>query len=632
MAESKQTEQVQPQPVRQGRAGMGGGMHGMRGLMGGKAKNFKKAWGNLFKFARRYYVWVFIAIAFAIASAVIQVIGPDRLGRLTNSVFDMATASALGMPTDPFMTSVVNIGTLLVILYAIMFVLGYLQQFIMATVIQRLSKRLRTRIADKFNSLPLKYFDKNSTGDVLSRITNDTDMLSTSLNQSTVTLVAAVTVLIGSIIMMFTLNWIMALVAVVSSFGGFLMMGRIMKFSQKHFIAQQQKLGALNGYVEEYYTGANIVKVCNANKQVNATAQQLGNELYQSAWKSQFFSGLMQPIMGFVSNFSYLAIAVAGGILVFNPNSGVDIGVMTSFLIYVRIFTQPMSQIAQAMTNLQSAAAASERVFDLLEEKEMEDESAITKTLETVKGNVKLDNIKFGYDPDRLIIKGFSADIKAGSKVAIVGPTGAGKTTIVNLLMKFYKTDSGDISIDGVPINELKRDNVHRLFSMVLQDTWLFEGTVRENLAYNVPDVTNDQLDAACSAAGIDHFIKTLPQGYDTVLNEQASMSNGQKQLLTIARAMIKNSSLLILDEATSSVDTRTEVLIQNAMDNLTKGRTSFVIAHRLSTIKNADIIFYLKDGDVVESGSHNQLIAKKGFYADLYNSQFTLANAEVTA
>lgn len=586
-----------------------------------KPKNFKQSWSKLLKFCKPYYFWVIIALVFAIASTIIQVVGPERLGSLTNNVFKMAK----GFDT---MGIIVSIGTLLIVLYTIMFVLGYLQQYIMATVTQKIAKSLRTKISDKINKLPLSYFDKTSTGDVLSRITNDTDTLSTTLNQSVLTMVSSVALLLGSIIMMFTLNWIMALVAIISSVGGFFMMGMIMKKSQKHFVAQQQRLGALNGCVEEYYSGYNVVKVCNANGQTNDVARKMGNDLYESAWKSQFFSGLMMPLMNFISNFSYLCICVAGGILVFNGS--VNIGVMASFLIYVRIFSQPMGQLAQAATQMQSTAAASERVFELLGHPEMEDESGITNKLDTIKGEVKFDRVKFGYEPGKTIIHDFSADIKPGSKVAIVGPTGAGKTTIVNLLMKFYKTDSGDILIDGVPINQLKRDNVHQLFGMVLQDTWLFEGTVRENLAYNVPEVTDEQLDAACAAVGLDHFIKTLPQGYNTVMNEQASISNGQKQLLTIARAMIKNAPLLILDEATSSVDTRTEVLIQEAMDKLTKGRTSFVIAHRLSTIKNADLILVLKDGDIIESGSHNNLISQKGFYADLYNSQFTLANSEV--
>ena len=588
-----------------------------------KAKNFKSAWGKLLKFCKPYYFWVFIAFAFAIGGTVIQVIGPERLGRLTNHVFEMMGALMMGMSTASIIETIFSIGTLLVILYSIMFVLGYLQQYIMATVTQKIAKKLRTRISDKINKLPLSYYDKNSTGDVLSRITNDTDTLSTTLNQSAVTLVASITLLFGSIIMMFTLNWIMALTAIVSSLGGFVFMGVIMKKSQKHFVDQQARLGTLNGCIEEYYSGYNVVKVCNANGQTNDMARKLGDDLYQSAWKSQFFSGLMMPLMSFVSNLSYLCICVVGGILVFNGSA--DIGIMASFLIYVRIFTQPMSQLAQVATQMQSTAAASERVFEFLDEKEMEDESSLSKQLSTIKGEVRFDNVKFGYEKGKPIIKGFNADIKSGSKVAIVGPTGAGKTTIVNLLMKFYQTDSGDILVDGVPINQLKRDNVHSLFGMVLQDTWLFEGTVRENLAYNVPDVTDEQLDAACTAVGIDHFIKTLPKGYDAVLNEQASISNGQKQLLTIARAMIKDAPLLILDEATSSVDTRTEVLIQEAMDKLTKGRTSFVIAHRLSTIKNADLILVLKDGDIIESGNHQKLIDKKGFYADLYNSQFTL-------
>jgi len=591
-----------------------------------KAKNFKKAWGSLLRFCKPYYLVAIIAFIFAIAGTVICVIGPSLVKEIISDVFKLAAIVGV-YPTDSVISDILRVGTLLVILYAIMFVLSYIQQLIMATVTQRIAKRLRRDISKKINRLPLSYFDRTQTGDILSRITNDTDTLSQTLNQSGITLVSAVALLVGSIIMMFTLNWIMALTAIISSFGGFFVMGFVIKKSQKHFIAQQRQLGEINGHIEEFYTGHSIVKTCNAQKQVTNEFSALNNNLYQSAWKSQFYSGLMGPIMGFISNFSYICICIVGGLLLFTQ--GLDIGVIGAFMIYVGIFTQPLSQLAQAATNLQATAAASERVFEFLGEPEMENEDELAGLVSNIKGAVKFSDVKFSYTKGTPIIKGFSADIPAGSKIAVVGPTGAGKTTLVNLLMKFYNTDSGDIFIDGVPISKMRRGSVRDLFAMVLQDTWLFEGTVRENLAYNVPNVTDEQIKTACETAGIDHFIRTLPKGYDTVLDEQAAISNGQKQLLTIARAMIKNAPLLILDEATSSVDTRTEVLIAEAMDKLTRGRTSFVIAHRLSTIKNAGLILVLKDGDIIESGTHKDLIEQKGFYADLYNSQFSLQQPE---
>ena len=595
----------------------------MRGKAPQKAKNAKKAWGDLLRVCKPYYFAIIVALVFAVGAAVIRLIGPDRVGKLSGYVLGPITPPDYN-PISMFMNDILKIGILLVSLYITMFIISFLQQFIMASVTQRIAKKLRKDISKKINNLPLSYFDQTSVGDVLSRVANDVDTLSTTLNQSICSLVNAVILLVGAVGVMFYYHWIMALTAIGASLLGFMMMAMVIKRSQKHFIAQQAQLGKINGHIEEYYSGSVVVNVSNAKNQTNKQFGEMNNKLYESAWKSQFFSGLMQPLMHFVSNLGYVAVCIVGGVLVFNGS--IPPSVLVSFLIYVRIFNEPLGTIAQAATNLQSTAAASERVFEFLGQPEMENELQLTGSVAKVNGAVKFNNVKFGYAPDKQIIKGFSADIPAGSKVAIVGPTGAGKTTIVNLLMKFYKTDSGDILVDGVPINELRRGNVRDLFSMVLQDTWLFEGTVRENLVYNMTDITDEQIQIACETAGIDHFIRTLPKGYDTIMNEQASISNGQKQLLTIARAMLKNAPLLILDEATSSVDTRTEELIAEAMDKLAYGRTSFVIAHRLSTIKNADMILVLKDGDIIESGTHKDLIAKKGFYADLYNSQFTLA------
>lgn len=594
----------------------------MRGKVPQKAKNAKKAWGDLIRYCKPYSFAIIISFVFAITAAVIRVIGPRQVGKLSGYLYRQLSPPFPHIST--FMDSITKIATLLVILYVTMFVISFLQQFIMSTVTQRIAKSLRKNISGKINRLPLRYFDRTSVGDTLSRVSNDVDTLSTSLNQSIVSLVSSVTLLVGAVAMMLYYNWILALTAVGASLIGFMAMAMIIKRSQKHFIAQQKQLGIINGHIEEYYSGSTVVNVSNAKKQVNAKFGAMNNKLYDSAWRSQFFSGIMQPLMNFVSNFGYVAVCTIGGVLVFNGSIPPEI--LVSFLIYVRIFNEPLGTIAQAAMNLQSTAAASERVFEFLREPEMESESNLHNSIpQKVKGDISFRHVKFGYTADKTIIKDFNENIPAGSKVAIVGPTGAGKTTIVNLLMKFYKTDSGDITIDGIPINNLPSGTVRDLFGMVLQDTWLFEGTVRENLVYNMAGVTDDQIQSACVATGIDHFIRTLPKGYDTVLNEQASISNGQKQLVTIARAMIKNAPLLILDEATSSVDTRTEMLIAEAMDKLTHGRTSFVIAHRLSTIKNADIILVMKDGEIIETGNHQKLLAQKGFYADLYNSQFTL-------
>ena len=473
--------------------------------------------------------------------------------------------------------------------------------------------------------MPLKYFDKTSYGDIISRATNDVDTIGQTLNQSLDNLVRAVTMFIGSAIMMTCTNWIMALTAIGTSAIGFVFMMLIMLKSQKYFKEQQQGLGAINGHIEEVYSGHNVVKVYNGGKNAQKTFEDINGTLYESGWKSQFMSGLMQPIMYFIGNFGYIAVCVVGAALAMNGT--ISFGVIVAFILYIRLFTQTLSQLAQSMQSLQRTAAASERVFEFFDEEELTDESQKLKKLESINGDVEFKNVHFGYENDKIIIDDFSAKIKAGQKIAIVGPTGAGKTTMVNLLMRFYEIDSGEICIDDIPTNQVVRENVHEQFCMVLQDTWLFEGTIKENIIYSKQGITDDEVIVACKAVGLHHFIRTLPKGYDTVLNDQANLSAGQRQLVTIARAMIQNAPLLILDEATSSVDTRTERHVQEAMDKLTQGRTSFVIAHRLSTIKNADMILVMKDGDIVESGSHDKLLTSGGFYAELYNSQFEQAS-----
>lgn len=525
------------------------------------------------------------------------------------------------------MDKIKSIAILLACLYIISAIFSYIEGLSMIKVANGYAKKLRSSISEKINKLPLKFFDHNLSGDILSRVTNDVDTIAQSLNNSLSTLVSSITLFIGSIIMMFVTNYIMAITAIVSSLIGFILMFIILNKSQRYFTARQRELGKLNGYIEEIYSGLNVVRSCNAKDETINEFDKLNDKLYDCNRKSQFLSGLMQPIMGFIGNFSYVAVCIVGALLV--SKSVISFGVIVAFIMYVRLFTNPLSQIAQAMTSMQSTAAASERVFGLLEEVEMDSENDITKKLDKhkVKGNIEFKNVKFGYDKDKIIINDFTAKVKAGEKIAIVGPTGAGKTTMVNLLMKFYDINDGDILIDGTSIKELKRDNIHSLFTMVLQDTWLFNGTVKENIIYNQKNVSNKKVEDVCKVVGVDHFIKTLPNGYDSIISDNDSVSSGQRQLLTIARGMISDSPFLILDEATSNVDTRTEELVQKAMDKLMENKTSFIIAHRLSTIKNADLILVMKDGNIIEQGNHNELMKKNGFYANLYNSQFEKTN-----
>lgn len=525
------------------------------------------------------------------------------------------------------MDKIKSIAILLACLYIISAIFSYVEGLSMIKVANGYAKKLRSSISEKINKLPLKFFDHNLSGDILSRVTNDVDTIAQSLNNSLSTLVSSITLFIGSIIMMFVTNYIMAITAIVSSLIGFILMFIILNKSQRYFTARQRELGKLNGYIEEVYSGLNVVRSCNAKDETINEFDKLNDKLYDCNRKSQFLSGLMQPIMGFIGNFSYVAVCIVGALLV--SKSVISFGVIVAFIMYVRLFTNPLSQIAQAMTSMQSTAAASERVFGLLEEVEMDSENDITKKLDKhkVKGNIEFKNVKFGYDKDKIIINDFTAKVKAGEKIAIVGPTGAGKTTMVNLLMKFYDINDGDILIDGTSIRELKRDNIHSLFTMVLQDTWLFNGTVKENIIYNQKNVSNKKVEDVCKVVGVDHFIKTLPNGYDSIISDNDSVSSGQRQLLTIARGMISDSPFLILDEATSNVDTRTEELVQKAMDKLMENKTSFIIAHRLSTIKNADLILVMKDGNIIEQGNHNELMKKNGFYANLYNSQFEKTN-----
>lgn len=602
---------------RNNRGGMRGPGMGRRPAE--KSKDFKGTWMKIIRYCKRYLAVIVVALICAVAGTILTILGPDKLSDLTKVITE-------GIATGIDMERVKSIGLTLVAFYVGSAILSFGQQFIMATVTQNVTKQLRSDISGKINRLPMAYYNKTSTGDVLSRVTNDVDMISQSMNQSIGNLVSAVALFFGSLIMMFKTNVIMTLTAVIATMIGFGLMSLITSHSQKYFSRQQANLGALNGHIEEIYSGHTVVKAYNGEKNAKKVFDELNNNLRDSAFKAQSLSGLMQPLMAFIGNFGYVAVCVMGAVLTMKGYIGFE--VIVAFMMYIRLFTQPLAQIAQATQSLQSAAAAGERVFAFLGAEEMSDESDKTEKLGKAEGYVDFEHVKFGYeDTDKIIIHDFSAKAKPGQKIAIVGPTGAGKTTLVNLLMRFHEIQSGDIKIDGISTRDMKREEVRSQFCMVLQDTWLFEGTVRENLVYNTENVSEEKIEAACKAVGLDHFIRTLPHGYDTILNDQVSLSQGQKQQLTIARAMIADKPMLILDEATSSVDTRTELQIQKAMDALMQNRTSFVIAHRLSTIKNADLILVLKDGDIIESGNHEKLLAKGGFYADLYNSQFDQAS-----
>lgn len=577
---------------------------------------FKKSTGKLLRYCKKYWGWMVVALVLGAVSVVFQIIGPNKISEIANLI---TTSVATG---EDVMAQVTKIAIFLVCIYVASALLEYIQQYITTVVTQKTVKKFRSDISHKINNLPLNYFDTHLHGDILSRVTNDVDTIGQSLNESVGSLVTSVIMLIGVLIMMFVTDWVLALTVIGATLFGFVLAIIFMASSQKYFNKNQKDLGEMNAHIEETYSGHNVVQLFNAKKQTAEEFNKINKSLLSSGLKSQFISGAMMPMMGFIGNFGYAAVCIVGALLAGSRGMGY-FGTIIAFMIYVRLFSNPLSQIAQAITLLQSAAAASGRVFEFLEEKELEDESTKTLVLDNVAGNVEFDHVSFGYSKDKKIIKDFSAKINAGEKVAIVGPTGAGKTTLVNLLMRFYEVDSGDIKIEGVSIKDITRENVHKLFGMVLQDTWLFQGTIKENLRYNNENVTDEQIVEVCKQVGVDHFIQTLSNGYDTVIDDAVNLSAGQKQLLTIARTMIENRPMMILDEATSSVDTRTEVLLQQAMDKVMEGRTSFIIAHRLSTIKNADMILVLKDGDIIESGKHEELLEKGGFYADLYNSQF---------
>ena len=604
------------------RAMRGPGMGGA----GEKAKDFKGAIKRLFKELKPFRVLIITALILAALGSILSLVAPNKLSELTDTI--SAGLIVTKDAPEPFMDmdTIKGISLFLAILYVVSALFTYIQSLAMTDVANKFAKSLRSRISVKINKLPLKYFDKNSIGDILSRVTNDVDTIAQSMNMSLATLVSSFTQFFGAIIMMFYTNWIMAITAIVSSSIGFAFTLIILSKSQKYFVARQEELGNLNGHIEEIYSGLNVVKVYNGKKQANEKFDELNKKVYNANRKSQFLSGLMQPIMNFIGNFGYVAVCIVGALL--TMNNVISFGVIVAFITYVRLFANPLSQMAQATTSLQTTAAASERVFEFLDEEEMPDQKEVTQVLrkEDVKGNIEFENVVFQYaDAEKPTIKNFSAKALPGQKVAIVGPTGAGKTTMVNLLMKFYDINSGDIKIDGVSTKKLTRENIHELFTMVLQDTWLFSGTVKENIVYNNENISDEKIVEVCKTVGLDHFIRTLPHGYDTELSENDSVSAGQRQLLTIARGILQNAPFLILDEATSNVDTRTEELVQQAMDKLAEGKTSFIIAHRLSTIKNADLILVMKDGNIIEQGNHEELMAKNGFYADLYNSQFEL-------
>ena len=614
----------QARPPRRGPMGPGMGPG-----VGEKAKDFKSAVKRLVKELGKFKILIIIALILAIAGAVLSISAPNRLSKLTDEIqagIIPKMENGQIIMSEMNMDAIKSIAISLAILYLCSAICTFIQSICMTEVANNFARSLRTRISVKINKLPLSYFDRHQSGDTLSRVTNDVDTIAQTMNQSLGSLVSNITLFLGSIIMMFYTNWIMALTAILSSLLGFMGMFAVLAKSQKYFVAKQEELGNLNGHIEEVYSGLNVVKAYNGKKESDKKFDEYNQKVCEANRKSQFLSGIMQPIMNFIGNFGYVAVCIVGALL--TMNNIISFGVIIAFITYVRLFTNPLSQIAQSMTSLQSTAAASERVFEFLDEKEMADQSKINKTLDknNVKGKIEFDNVVFQYDNnDKPTIKNFTATAKPGQKIAIVGPTGAGKTTMVNLLMKFYDINSGDIRIDGVSTKELSRENIHSLFTMVLQDTWLFEGTVKENIIYNQENISDERVKEVCKEVGLDHFIRTLPKGYDSYLSENDSVSAGQRQLLTIARGMIQDSPFLILDEATSNVDTRTEELVQVAMDKLTEGRTSFIIAHRLSTIKNADLILVMKDGNIVEQGKHEQLMEKNGAYAELYNSQFEL-------
>lgn len=587
-----------------------------------KPKKFKKTLKEMARYLKPYFPLILIAVVASVIATILQIIGPDKLKLITDEITKGLPKMVKGKPVMAAidMDKVKSITMMLVIFYGSSLLLNLLQRFIMADVTQKISKSFREKIANKVNKLPFSYFDNTTFGDILSRVTNDVDTISQSLNQSVGSLLTSVVMLVGTVVMMIYNSGILTVTTILSSLVGFVVIIIIMKKSQKHFKAQQENLGDINGQIEEVYTGHNVIKAYNAGEMMIDEFEETNTKLYTSAWKSQFLSGLMMPVMQFAGNFSYVMVCIVGGALAINGK--ISFGVIVAFMIYVRLFTNPLSDIAQSFNTLQRAAAAGERVFEFLNEKELEEEN-VTEKLDRAKGEVEFKDVRFGYNPDKIIIKDFSVKVNPGEKIAIVGPTGAGKTTIVNLLMRFYEINDGQILVDGIDTKKLSRDNLRDQFCMVLQDSWVFEASVRENITFGEENITDEELIDVCKRVNLDHFIRTLPQGYDTILNDKQSLSQGQLQLLTIARAMVSHAPMLILDEATSSVDTRTEIIVQDAMDELAKGRTSFVIAHRLSTIKNADLILVMKDGDIVEKGKHDELLKREGFYAQLYNAQF---------
>ena len=589
-----------------------------RGRAPEKSKDFKGAWRKLLRLCRGYLPAICIALVCAVGGTVLTLLGPEQLKKLTNVITE-------GILTGIDLNAVSDIGALLVCFYAASMLLSSVQSWTLTTVTQRVARKMRADISAKINRLPMAYFNRTSTGDILSRVTNDVDTIGQSLKNSFGALVSAVVQMLGALVMMLLNDAAMTGTAIGATVLGFGLMFFIMSRSQKYFLRQQRSLGSLNGHIEEIYSGHTVVKAYNGERAAREEFNKRNESLRVNGFKAQCLSGLMPPLMGFIGNLGYVAVCVVGATLVIRGR--IEFGVIVAFMMYIRLFTQPLNQIAQAMQSMQSAAAAGERVFEFLEAEELSDEHDVPRRLEHPQGRVEFDHVRFGYeDSDRIVIKDFSAVAQPGQKVAIVGPTGAGKTTMVNLLMRFHELKGGEIRIDGIPTSQMSRAEIHDLFCMVLQDTWLFEGTLRENLMYNTTGKTDEDMRRACKAVGLDHFVRTQPKGYDTVLNDRVSLSQGEKQQLTIARAMIADKPMLILDEATSSVDTRTELKIQRAMDELMRTRTSFVIAHRLSTIKDADLILVMRDGDIVESGTHEALLRQGGFYAELYNSQFEQA------